>query len=87
MEWGFIWLMLVLKIPLVGLFWIVWWAIHAVNEPGDAHDEQGGQGELPKAPSPRPQAPPRTRGPHGEPAPSAPPRIRVPGVRAPVQRD
>jgi hypothetical protein len=28
MTWTFIWLMLLLKIPIAGILWIVWWAIH-----------------------------------------------------------
>ena len=27
MTWGFIWLMLALKLPLAGLIYIVWWAV------------------------------------------------------------
>ena len=33
MEWGFIWLMFVLKIPLIALLWLVWYAIKAAPEP------------------------------------------------------
>ena len=28
-TWGFIWLMFALKIPLIALLWLVWWAVHA----------------------------------------------------------
>ena len=27
MTWGFLWLMLALKIPLAALIYLVWWAI------------------------------------------------------------
>jgi hypothetical protein len=87
MEWGFIWLMLVLKIPLIGAFWIVWWAIHAVDDPADASESDGGQGDISPPSAPRPQAPPRARGPHGDPLPPSPARVRAPHVRAPVPRD
>ena len=81
MDWTFVYLMLVLKIPIVGLFWIVWWAVKA--DPGaeaDPGEESGGGGG-----SKRPREPtggrPRRRGPHGDPRPPAPQRSR-PAVRA-----
>ena len=81
MEWGFIWLMLVLKIPLIALFVLVWWAWKAPEdvdeEPGD-----GGTKVPPHAPG-RPRR--RPRGPHGDPAPlPAPARSRK--VRARSRR-
>ena len=33
MGWGFVWLMLVLKIPIAMLLYIVWWAIKQTDEP------------------------------------------------------
>ena len=36
MEWGFIWLMFVLKIPIVALLTLVWWAIKQEADP-DQH--------------------------------------------------
>ena len=33
MTWGFLWLMLALKIPIGGLLYIVWWAVHQTDEP------------------------------------------------------
>ena len=36
MTWGFIWLMFILKIPIFGLFGIVYWAIRQpADEPRD----------------------------------------------------
>ena len=74
MTWGFIWLMLVLKIPIFGLFGIVWWAVRQPAEPKD---------ELPVRPTPEPRhprssarRPRRPRGPHGDPLPLPPPRAR-----------
>jgi hypothetical protein len=83
--WGFIWLMLVLKIPVAAMLWLVWWS---VQPPEPAADDEGDGGSgTPRAPHPHdgPRAPrPRTRprGPHGDPTPPAPPRSRTP-ARAP----
>ena len=74
--WTFVYLMLILKIPIAGLFWIVWWAVKAEPEaetepPEDA--EGGGGSKHPRTPKgPRP----RRRGPHGDPRPPAPSRSR-----------
>jgi len=78
----FIFLMVVLKLPIFGLLYIVWWAIRATPEPEPVTDEDGGT-KKPLTPRPRhphPRAPlPRNprRGPHGAPAPVAPPRVRT----------
>jgi hypothetical protein len=76
-DWTFVYLMVALKIPLIGLFWIVWWAIHQTDaEPVEGDD--GGTKHPP--PAPHPHGPlPRTprRGPHGDPAPPAPARTRT----------
>jgi hypothetical protein len=74
--------MLALKIPLVGLICIVWWAIK--QEPEDAstsRDDDGGirrERVHPRKPFPRK---PR-RGPHGDPAPPPPARVRSVRARA-----
>jgi hypothetical protein len=74
--WGFVWLMLALKIPLAALLWIVWWAVHSEPEPeGASDDEDGGIGRLRERP-PEPRGP-RRRGPHGDPLVPAPPRART----------
>jgi len=81
-SWGFVWLMLALKIPLVGLLCIVWWAIK--QEPEDSSSSQDDEGGIkrqrihPRKPFPRR---PR-RGPHGDPAPPPPPRVRIVRARA-----
>ena len=77
-TWTFIWLMVLLKIPIVGLFLIVRWAIG--QTPEIAAEEDGGIGPAPRPrhphhPRARPPRAPR-RGPHGEPSPSAPARVR-----------
>jgi hypothetical protein len=82
MTWGLIWLMLVLKIPLVALLWLVWWAVHAEEEPdaGNA-DGDGGTKVRPHPHRPAPRGPrpfPRHRGPHhGAPPPRPPARVRI----------
>jgi hypothetical protein len=88
MTWTFIWLMLLLKIPIGGMLWIVWWAIHKTDEePAVEGDEDGGS-KLRRRPHPHPRSPrPRSplrarRGPHPGPAPSAPQRTRSVTARA-----
>ena len=84
MTWGFLWLMLALKIPLAGLIWIVWWAIK--QEPEDAgasREDDGGVKRShphPHARGPFPRSP--RRGPHGDPAPLPPARVRTVRARA-----
>ena len=77
MEWAFIWLMVVLKIPVIAAIWLVWWAMKAEPE---LTDDDGGIGvpEPPAPPHPRPPHPrlPR-RDPHGDPEPPSPPRVRT----------
>ena len=73
--WGFIWIMLVLKIPIVMLLGIVWWAVRATPEPAAGDEDDGGIGREPDGPRSRS---PRRRGPHGDPTVPAPPRTRVP---------
>jgi hypothetical protein len=77
--WTFIWLMFLLKIPIVALFLIVRWAVRQVPE--EAAGDDGGIGTAqrplhPHHPHPRRPRPPR-RGPHGEPPAPPPPRVRT----------
>jgi hypothetical protein len=75
MEWGFIWLMFGLKIPLIALLWLVWYAIKAEPEPETEDDPRGGSDRShPRGPVHG--GPPR-RGPHADPQPPAPARVRV----------
>ena len=75
--WGFLWIMVLLKIPLVALLWIVWWAVHATPDPeAEAGSDDGGI-HGPREPTPEPVGP-RRRGPHGDPVVPAPPRTRTP---------
>jgi hypothetical protein len=78
-AWGFIWLMILLKIPVAALLWLVWWAIHATPEPNVPveGDDDGGLGDRsPHGPRPL-SPPPRRRGPHREAPPPAPARMRT----------
>ena len=87
MSATFIFLMVALKIPIFGLLYIVWWAIHAVPEPEPATDEDGGSkrpiNPRPRHPHPRPALPrPPRRGPHAAPPVPAPARVRTVVARA-----
>jgi hypothetical protein len=89
MSATFIFLMFVLKIPIIGLFTIVWWAIHAKPEPEPVSGEDGGT-KRPVNPRPRHPRHPRPalprhprRGPqHGAHRVPAPPRTRTVIARA-----
>ncbi|MGI8730305.1 MAG: hypothetical protein ACR2LK_10015 [Solirubrobacteraceae bacterium] len=87
MSATFIFLMVVLKLPIFALLYIVWWAIHSPVEPEAASDDDGGT-KTPPEPRPRhpryprhrrPRLPrnPRRGGPHGAPACAPPPRVRT----------
>jgi hypothetical protein len=83
----FIFLMLVLKLPIIGLFCIIRWAVRAPPPPEPVVDEDGGTKKplqpKPRHPHPRPALPRRPRrGPHGAPALPAPPRTRTVIARA-----
>ena len=74
----FVWMMVVLKIPIAALLWLVWWSSKAPEpqeeEPArvDRHPIQG-----PHHPR-RPRGPrPSRRGPHALPAPASPSRVRA----------
>ena len=77
MDWAFIYLMFVLKIPIAALLFIVWWAIRSEPETTETGaDGNGGTKTRPRHPRrPFPRAP--RRGPHGDPLPLPPPRTRA----------
>jgi hypothetical protein len=75
MTWTFIWLMLLLKIPIGGLLWIVWWAIHQTDEEPMVRGEDGGS-KVQSHRNLHPRRPPPRRGPHAGAPPPAPPRTR-----------
>ena len=75
MDWGFVFLMFALKIPLLALCWLVWWAIKQTPEEAEHPDADGGGGsKVPHPHGPLPRHP--RRGPHGDPLPAAPARVR-----------
>jgi hypothetical protein len=85
MTWGFIWLMLVLKIPIAALLYIVWWAVHQDTEDdGGNTDGDGGTKVHPHGDGRKPLGPrpPRRRGPHDGLAPPAPARTRTTVARS-----
>jgi hypothetical protein len=79
----FLWMMVVLKIPIAALLWLVWWAIKE-PEPATPDADDGGsrRPDHPRGPS-RPR-PPR-RGSHTGVPPAAPPRVRAPAVGRPAR--
>jgi hypothetical protein len=77
-TWTFIWLMFLLKIPIVALFLLVRWAVRQTPETAPGGDGGIGPRNRPRHPHrPRSRGPrPRRRGPHGEAAPASPARVR-----------
>lgn len=72
-----------LKLPIVALGLIVWWAIRAEPDVDPPSDDGGSERRRhPREPLPRS---PR-RGPHGDPAPGPPPRVRSVTARGRVTR-
>jgi hypothetical protein len=74
--------MFVLKIPLIGLGFVVWWAVRQVPE--EETPDRGDDGGVKRHPMhPREPFPRRPRrGPHGDPPPLPPPRVRTVQARA-----
>jgi hypothetical protein len=86
--WAIFFLLVVLKIPVFGALWLVWWASRATPLPDDAPDDGGGFRFRNSDPS-RPRGP-RRGGPHGagaRPLPDCPPggRRRVITPPAPAR--
>jgi hypothetical protein len=80
MEWAMFFMFVALKVPLIALCWLVWWAIHQVDDPAHDTGGEGGARRRPHPLGPLPRIP--RRGPHGDPAPLPPPRVRVVTARA-----
>jgi len=83
MEWTMFFLFVALKVPLIALCWLVWWAIHQVDDPAP-QDGRGGAPRRKHPLGPLPRGP--RRGPHGDPAAPPPERTRVPPARARTER-
>jgi hypothetical protein len=75
-----LYLFLGLKIPLLLLYWLVYWAIKAEPEPEDTGGDGGSRKERPHPVPPLPRHP--RRGPHGDPLPLPPPRVRPVDARS-----
>src|SRR2546423_8723232 len=83
--WMFVWLMVVLKIPIAALLWLVWWAVRN----SDAAEEEPARVDRrpvhgPDRPRPHRPRPPR-RGPHAVPPPRPPAPVRALRGRALVR--
>ena len=77
MTWTFIFLMVVLKLPIVALLLIVYWAIRSQPDSGDQQGDDDGGSHKPRHPRP-PLRPLPRRGPHRGARPPAPPsRVRA----------
>ncbi len=76
-AWTFIWLMFLLKIPIVALFLIVRWAVNQTPETEPGHDGGIGPRHSPHRPHHPRSRLPRRRGPHGEQTPASPARVRT----------
>ena len=74
-TWTFIYLMVILKIPIALLLYIVWWAIKQTPEEAEQPPSGDGGSRRPLHPRERRPRGPR-RGPHAAAAPPSPPRIR-----------
>jgi hypothetical protein len=71
-----IWMAVVLKIPIVALLWLVWWAAKE-PEPAGADENEGGSKRPSRPHGPKtPPRPPR-RGPHSDAPLPAPRRVRT----------
>jgi hypothetical protein len=85
MGWTFLYLMVFLKLPIIALLLLVWWAIRQdpAADTDDGGDSDDGGTKTPRHPRPPLRPLPRNRGPHhGSPAPAAPPRTRTVVARA-----
>jgi hypothetical protein len=78
MGWTFLYLMVFLKLPILALLYLVWWAIHQTPDQDGGEDggDDGGS-RRPRHPRP-PLRPLPRRGPHrGTPQPAPPSRTRA----------
>jgi hypothetical protein len=85
--WPIFFLLVVLKIPVLGSLWLVWWASRAKPLPDEAADDDGGFRFRNPDPS-RPRGP-RRGDPHGagaRPLPDCPPGGRRRVIRPPAPR-
>ena len=88
MGWTMLYLFVFLKIPILVLFYIVWWAVKQDTNPALEGGDGGARREAKPLPHPHPKRPhsPR-RGPHGDPLPLPPPRVRPVTAKARQTRE
>ena len=79
--WELIWLMVIMKIPILYLCWVVYWAIKAEPRPEQPATLLGVAGDDSGPTAWRPGRRPRRSGPHGRPT-RGYARTRRPVVRA-----
>jgi hypothetical protein len=84
--WTFFYMFVVLKIPIIALFCLVWWAIKSEPEPADGEPRERLRRD-PIHPRPPRWPHPSRRGPHAEPPPVPPQRIRARGKSLERTRD
>ena len=79
MGWTLFYMLVILKIPIIALLCLVWWAVKQEPEPADGDSRE----PLRAGPHPRPPGKPgpSRRGPHADPLPVTPKRIRARGKR------
>ena len=75
MGWAMLYLFFFLKLPILALGWIVWWAVHQQPDEVEGGDGGGGKRRAPRHPRP-PRPRPHRRDPHGASEPFSPPRVR-----------
>jgi hypothetical protein len=71
-----IWMVVVLKLPIVAALLLVWYAVREPNPALDEDPGSGGGSDRHRGGGPRHPRPPR-RGPHGTPPPTPPLRMRT----------
>ena len=81
----FIWMFVLLKIPIGLLLWLVWYAIQE-PDPATADDQDEGGSDRRHRGLPRNPRPPRRGGPHAAPPP-APARVRTAARSRDTTRD
>jgi hypothetical protein len=65
--WELIWLMVIMKIPILYLCWVVYWAIKSEPRP-EPHAVLAVPPDVSEPPAWQPRRRPRRPGPHGRPA-------------------
>ena len=75
-----LYLFVALKVPLLMLFWLIYWAVKQQPDLEDAGNDGGQRRSRPHPPPRLPRAP--RRGPHGDELPQPPARVRRVSVRA-----